>query len=208
MPERSRRAMHRPPRPRGRILVGPLLLGLVLFGTGEALGQQNLGHKVLGGVGIDAGTQVEPGLYFAGRVLHFGADELRDRDGDPVPLEGLDIVASACEQREEAAPTTEMPRTEAPAVEPIDEVQADLFDARRSFVKGGSRRRRRQHPGRAAAPAGSRAAGGPGREHGPRSLRDRDGRPRAPGPERQHRVGRAARQRDGDHRLRHGAVEF
>lgn len=93
MPERSRRAMHRPPRPRGRILVGPLLLGLVLFGTGEALGQQNLGHKVLGGVGIDAGTQVEPGLYFAGRVLHFGADELRDRDGDPVPLEGLDIDA-------------------------------------------------------------------------------------------------------------------
>lgn len=85
--------MHRPPRPRGRILVGPLLLGLVLFGTGEALGQQNLGHKVLGGVGIDAGTQVEPGLYFAGRVLHFGADELRDRDGDPVPLEGLDIDA-------------------------------------------------------------------------------------------------------------------
>src|SRR5262245_3111109 len=55
--------------------------------------QQEIGHKILGGVGIDAGVQSEPGLYFAGRLVRYGATQIRDREGNVVPLQGLDLDA-------------------------------------------------------------------------------------------------------------------
>jgi len=72
------------------------LLSLAPLATPEARAQ-DLGHKILGAVGIDAGTQTPPGLYFATRVIRFDAGRLRDRHGDLVPLQGLDIdvVAAA-----------------------------------------------------------------------------------------------------------------
>jgi hypothetical protein len=54
---------------------------------------QQLGYKVLGGAGIDAGVQAPPGLYFIAQTVRFTATTLRDRDGKVVPIEGLSIDA-------------------------------------------------------------------------------------------------------------------
>lgn len=86
---RRRRRRRRSPSP-GATLVAVILIGLGLL-AGRDARAQDLGHKVLGAVGIDAGVQQEPGLYFAGRIIRFDASRLRDRDGRLVPIEGLDI---------------------------------------------------------------------------------------------------------------------
>lgn len=52
---------------------------------------QDLGHKLLGAVGIDAGVEPEPGLYLGDRIVLYDASRLRDRNGAVVPIEGLDI---------------------------------------------------------------------------------------------------------------------
>jgi len=69
--------------------------GLLLFpGAPAARAQsQDLGHKILGGVGLDAGTQPDAGLYVGDRFLYYRANTLSDRNGDPVPVKGLDIKA-------------------------------------------------------------------------------------------------------------------
>jgi hypothetical protein len=59
----------------------------------EAATQQQLGHKVLGGVGINAGEQSEAGLYVLDRFIAYGASEVKDRDGNTLPIPGLDIKA-------------------------------------------------------------------------------------------------------------------
>ena len=56
---------------------------------------QQLGTKVMGGLGIDAGTQSPPGLYIIDRFLQFTADRARDRNGDLVPIRGLNVLARA-----------------------------------------------------------------------------------------------------------------
>jgi hypothetical protein len=56
--------------------------------------QQQLGHKTLGSLGLDAGSQPEPGLYLAGRGLYYAAGELKDRNGNDIPV-GLDLHAFA-----------------------------------------------------------------------------------------------------------------
>ena len=60
-------------------------------GTPVARAQIEMGHKVLGAVGIDAGTQPPPGLYLGARSVVFGSHEVRDRNGEIIPLPGLDI---------------------------------------------------------------------------------------------------------------------
>ncbi|WP_242342840.1 SphA family protein [Anaeromyxobacter terrae] len=54
--------------------------------------QLNVGHKTLGAVGLDAGSQPEPGLYVVERALLYDADEARDRHGDRIPI-GMDLDA-------------------------------------------------------------------------------------------------------------------
>ena len=54
---------------------------------------QQLGYKLLGSAGIDAGVQSPPGLFVLNRALHFGSDEVRDRHGNVVPISGLNIDA-------------------------------------------------------------------------------------------------------------------
>lgn len=56
---------------------------------------QDLGHKFPGGVGVDAGRQGPPGVFIADRLAFYSADEARDRNGDVVPIVGLDIDAFA-----------------------------------------------------------------------------------------------------------------
>ena len=78
-------------RSRAHVLVGIACLALVA--GGPAFAQQDIGHKILGGVGIDAGVQSEPGLYIAGRLVWYAATQLRDREGNVVAVQGLDLDA-------------------------------------------------------------------------------------------------------------------
>ncbi len=57
--------------------------------------QQQLGTKIMGGLGIDAGTQGKPGFYVLDRFLEFRAHKARDRNGNLLPIAGLDILARA-----------------------------------------------------------------------------------------------------------------
>jgi hypothetical protein len=54
---------------------------------------QQLGYKLLGSLGIDAGTQPPPGLAFVDQSIHFGSSQLLDRQGNVVPIDGLRIAA-------------------------------------------------------------------------------------------------------------------
>ncbi|MGH7679719.1 MAG: SphA family protein [Gemmatimonadaceae bacterium] len=69
-----------------------LLLGL-LVNARAATPQQSLGHKMLGTVGIDAGVQSPSGLYVGDRFMWYGATKLTDRNGDAIPIPGLDMDA-------------------------------------------------------------------------------------------------------------------
>jgi hypothetical protein len=48
--------------------------------------QQDLGHRVLGAVGLDAGSLLEPGVYLGDRALLYSANRLLDRHGDSIPV--------------------------------------------------------------------------------------------------------------------------
>src|SRR5262249_32302619 len=61
--------------------------------AGTPASAQQLGTKIMGGLGIDAGTQSPPGLYLIDRFLQFTATKARDRNGDLLPIRGLDILA-------------------------------------------------------------------------------------------------------------------
>jgi hypothetical protein len=54
---------------------------------------QDLGHRLPGSVGLDAGTQPEQGIYAGYRVVWFASDAVHDRRGNTVPIESLDLDA-------------------------------------------------------------------------------------------------------------------
>ena len=68
-------------------------LPLLLLAGRALAAQQQLGYKLLGSAGIDAGAQSLPGLYVIDRVLDYSAHELRDRQGNVLRINGLDIHA-------------------------------------------------------------------------------------------------------------------
>jgi hypothetical protein len=57
-------------------------------------GAQELGNKVLGALGLLAGSQPGSGLYVADRFLYYRANDLVDRNGHRIPV-GLDLDAVA-----------------------------------------------------------------------------------------------------------------
>jgi hypothetical protein len=57
-------------------------------------GAQELGNKVLGTLGLLAGSQPGSGLYVADRFLRYSANDLFDRNGRRIPI-GLDLDAIA-----------------------------------------------------------------------------------------------------------------
>ena len=63
--------------------------------SGATLADGELGHRVLGSVGLDAGNQPAEGVYAGNRFFHYAADRLLDRRGEPLPVKGLDIDAYA-----------------------------------------------------------------------------------------------------------------
>jgi hypothetical protein len=58
----------------------------------RAAGAQNLGHKLPGLIGLDAGRVPQPGLYAIDRVVWYVADEVRDRNGNRVPVGDLGLL--------------------------------------------------------------------------------------------------------------------
>ncbi len=54
----------------------------------------DFGHKVLGSLGIGAGSQPEAGLYVANKFFWYSANDLVDRNGRSLPV-GLDLDAIA-----------------------------------------------------------------------------------------------------------------
>jgi hypothetical protein len=59
-----------------------------------ARGQQDIGHKTLGTLGLRAGEQPDTGIYLTDAFGHYGATKLVDRHGDEIPV-GLDLGALA-----------------------------------------------------------------------------------------------------------------
>jgi hypothetical protein len=77
--------------------VGPHRL-VFLFATWLALllvvdrvDAQDLGHRLPGLVGLDAGRVPPPGVYLVDRVVSYRANEIRDRHGNVVPTEDLQL---------------------------------------------------------------------------------------------------------------------
>jgi hypothetical protein len=71
-----------------------LAICVALLSAGTVAGQ-NLGHKLPGLIGLDAGRIPEPGLYLIDRVVSYKADELRDRNGNLVPVGNLQLRGTA-----------------------------------------------------------------------------------------------------------------
>src|SRR6478752_897899 len=66
---------------------------LVLLLHSASAYAQNLGHRLPGLIGLDAGRIPEPGLYVVDRAGIYDADQLRDRNGSLIGP--LDLVASS-----------------------------------------------------------------------------------------------------------------
>jgi hypothetical protein len=64
----------------------------LLSGIDTARGQ-DLGHKLPGLIGLDAGRIPEPGLYLLDRFVLYEASELRDRMGEIIPVGELRLEA-------------------------------------------------------------------------------------------------------------------
>lgn len=75
--------------------LGVLLLLSLLSSKLAAAQVQDLGHRVPSGNGIDAGSQVDEGLYLGDRFVWFSSSEVRDRHGDEIPIANLDIDSYA-----------------------------------------------------------------------------------------------------------------
>jgi hypothetical protein len=75
--------------------LGRWLAGLALLQAHAAVADGDLGHKVLGSVGLDAGSQPDPGIYVGNRFFYSQADQLRDRHGHDIPIKGLQLDAYA-----------------------------------------------------------------------------------------------------------------
>ena len=72
--------------------VSAICLTLLLVVT-RSVDAQDLGHKLPGGLGLDAGRVPGPGLYVADRIVWYVADEIRDRNGDVIPTGDLQLAA-------------------------------------------------------------------------------------------------------------------
>lgn len=70
-----------------------MVLATFVFPPRKVVAQQ-LGYKLLGSAGIDAGVQPPPGLAILSQTLRYDASELRNREGDVVPIQGLSMKAT------------------------------------------------------------------------------------------------------------------
>ena len=69
------------------------VLGALVLALRPVVAQQ-LGYKLLGTTGIDAGVQPPPGLFVVSQSIRYDASQLRDREGNVLPIDGLSIDAT------------------------------------------------------------------------------------------------------------------
>lgn len=75
--------------------------------AGRARAQQQIGHKALGTLGLQAGSQAPVGLYLVDQFDYYHSSEVVDRNGQAVPIGlNLDLLASTFG----VAATLELPR--------------------------------------------------------------------------------------------------
>jgi hypothetical protein len=85
-------------------LLAVILIVIVPMRAGA---QQDLGHKTLGTIGLQAGSQSNAGVYLVDQIFRYRATKLKDRHGDEVPVGlDLDVLAGALG----ASGTIELPR--------------------------------------------------------------------------------------------------
>src|SRR5262245_47717741 len=78
-----------------RRAVGVALTATLLGGAANAEAPQTFGNKVLGTLGLDAGTQPPPGLYAGNRFLWYSANRVVDRHGNDILAMDLDAFSNA-----------------------------------------------------------------------------------------------------------------
>ena len=61
----------------------------------SSLADEGFGQRILGAVGLDAGSQSDPGVYVGDRFIQFSADRYIGADGKQVPIKGLDVSSFA-----------------------------------------------------------------------------------------------------------------
>jgi hypothetical protein len=70
-------------------------LAVATLVAGRARAQQQVGHKALGTLGLQAGSQAPAGLYLVDQFVYYHSNEVVDRKGDPVPIGlNLDLLAN------------------------------------------------------------------------------------------------------------------
>src|SRR5262245_3439673 len=69
--------------------------GLALLLTTASALAQDLGHKLPGLLGLDAGRIPEPGLYLVNRLAVYEAERLRNRNGNLIPAAPFNLLARA-----------------------------------------------------------------------------------------------------------------
>jgi len=79
----------------GFVLLSLLVAGVVLMPGARRADAQDLGHKLPGLIGLDAGRIPPPGLYAIDRVVWYAADEVRDRSGNRIPVGDLGLLGIA-----------------------------------------------------------------------------------------------------------------
>jgi hypothetical protein len=70
-------------------------VGLALLFTTASAFAQDLGHKLPGLLGLDAGTIPPPGLYLVDRLAIYEAEKLLDRNGNLVPTSPFNLLGRA-----------------------------------------------------------------------------------------------------------------
>jgi hypothetical protein len=75
-------------RTRGRAAIVVWLAAAMLV-AGRARAQQQVGHKILGSLGLQAGSQAPTGLYLVDQFAYYHSSEVVDRNGRALPV-GLD----------------------------------------------------------------------------------------------------------------------
>lgn len=71
------------------------VLGVLWVVSGGAHADGDFGHKVLGTVGLDAGSQQSEGVYVGDRYLNLSVDRLVNRYGKTIPIKGLSMEGFA-----------------------------------------------------------------------------------------------------------------
>jgi hypothetical protein len=70
-------------------------LVVAMLGAGRARAQQQVGHKALGTLGLQAGSQAPVGLYLVDQLAYYHSSELVDANGHAVPVGlNLDLLAN------------------------------------------------------------------------------------------------------------------